>query len=194
MYAKEHAGEIKLPLGMNGELTSIELCEADEPVKILGELSNLALHWGEAKGEALLQAQRVAQMLRTNIPRYECTRVDLWDTLLESSVLYKLLCASLNEEEMYEVTQPAWTALKQKIGLARSTSGPLVRSADIGDIDTTYNVRRLVLLLRMLTTKHKNSRDAAETYMYNYLKRQGIAGECVLQTAAPVSKHYTGMW
>ncbi len=61
MFTKEHVGEIKLPLGANGELTPIELCEADEPIKILGELSNLALLVGEHVLQARLLVLGVAR-------------------------------------------------------------------------------------------------------------------------------------
>ena len=162
-----------MPVGAAGVLVPVPMFEPTESITILGEKTNLAMFWGDAMAEVRTVSQRAATLIRASAPKYEAVRI--WKMLLESSVIYKVLLASVSDEELQDATSDAWTALRSTLGLARSTSHALTRAA-LGDISTECNIRRVTTLIRILTGADEGSKEAAEAYIHNHGKLMGVVG------------------
>lgn len=137
--------DLVIPTGPDSVLVPIQLLEATQSIKTLGERGNALLLWAEAVDEIREMSDSMGRMLKARVPREITLR--LWNTCIEAKVSYKLFMATVSEQELNEAMGKAYRAFKQSLGLPVSAPNALTYAFGLGDSWTDLNIRRLVAIL-----------------------------------------------
>ena len=142
--------------GAAGELKwtkeQLPVVPPDEPIRSLGDGPNTMLSWGWNMQEVAELCKRAELCVKGGLPK-----AALYRTLkmtVERSIVYKLLMASVSEEELYEVTKPLYKSFKFATGLPQSTSTSAIQAFGGMDLWAMLNIERLVTMYRVLIGKH----------------------------------------
>ena len=136
--------KIQIVVAPGGDPVDIEVIEADESMKTLGEVTNPALYWQPQVQALQLKVEQQAVIFRSGIDRASAKLH--WEVSFEPSILYKALFMEITEEKFYEVMKPAWRAYKMKLGLSRLKPTRAAQAYGVGDTWTLLMVDRLMSL------------------------------------------------
>ena len=88
----------------------------------------------------------MAPLLRRRKPP-EITRY-IFQSIFMPRVLYRLLFATVAEEDVAKAIQPAWEAYRAGLGTSKSTSFKLMQAMGYGDMWNTLKVDRVMVQVR----------------------------------------------
>ena len=165
--------------------------EGDRSVVTLGEKANPSVYWMEALWEVEKEAQKFARYFSGSMPRHVAKYQ--WDMVFASRVVYRLLFATVDEQQLDAAVRPAYGAFKKAMGMESSTATSVVKAMGLGELWHKLNIDRLLTLFRCLTSTREYLRLAARAGLYREAKWEGSrAGIPGMEHCEP--RGWSGTW
>ena len=168
----ESLDKMKIPLGGEGVLQDLQMKEAGEAIKTLGEWGNPLLLWAESLDKVKVEMDQAAVFFKASMTREVAKRV--WETCLVPVVVYRLLFATFSEADLKGVMAQAWGAYKARL-LPRSAPNNLCHAYGVGDMWNKINIAKLVSVLRGLSSRHVQARELTRGAIYQEQMSEGVA-------------------
>jgi hypothetical protein len=180
-----------IPTGPDSVLMPIQLVEASQSIRTLGEQGNALLLWAEAVDEIREISEAMGRMFKARVPREVAQK--LWKACVEAKVSYKLFMATVSEQELQEVMGTAFRAFKNSMGLPVSAPNALTYAFGFGDSWTDLNVRRMVAIVRNLGDQRGVVKQVLEGGIH-WLQMWVGTEQPVLETDFSEVRGWNGTW
>ena len=131
--------------------------DPDEPMKYLGILPTMRLSWGWAVDAAMEMADRAALCIRSGSKRQSISH-RLMSTVAEPVALYKLMVASIGEQDVQTVQSKCYMACKAALGLARSTSNDVASAVVSLDWLNPHCTNQMAMVIKMLLSNRNQTK------------------------------------